>query len=178
MYDNVRCSLYCSLPRTDYGEIDPFLVAVRRPVRRGFPASSQPRRREVLVPYSILIVDDSELIRRFLRFVIEHNTEWQICGEAVNGEAAVEMVEELHPDMVILDFQMPVMNGLEAARRITRIAPKTTMVMFTMHDSPQLRQEAESVGIKDVISKSDGHIEHVIVSLKNVLASALKQAAA
>jgi DNA-binding NarL/FixJ family response regulator len=130
------------------------------------------------VPYSILIVDDSEIIRRFLRFVIEHNTEWQICGEAENGKAAIEMVEELHPDMVILDFQMPVMNGLEAARRITRIAPNTAMVMFTMHDSPQLRNEAQSVGIKDVISKSDGHIEHVIVSLRNVLDSVSSQPAA
>jgi len=130
------------------------------------------------VLYSVLIVDDSALIRRLLRFVIEHNTEWRVCGEAENGKMAVEMVEELHPDMVILDFQMPVMNGLEAARQITLIAPKTAMVMFTMHESPQLRNEAESVGIKDVISKSDGHLEYVIVSLRNVLGSALKQPAA
>ena len=123
------------------------------------------------MPYSILIVDDSELIRRLLRFVIEHNTEWRICGEAENGEVAVEMVEKLRPDMVILDFQMPVMNGLEAARQITLLAPKTAMVMFTMHNSEQLRNEAQSVGIKDVVSKSDGLVEQVIVSLRNVLRS-------
>jgi DNA-binding NarL/FixJ family response regulator len=130
------------------------------------------------LPYSILIVDDSELIRRLLRFVIEHNTEWQICGEAENGKVAVEMVEELHPDMVILDFQMPVMNGLEAARRITLLAPQTAMVMFTMHNSEQLRNQAQSVGIKDVISKSDGLVDHVIVSLRNVLGSIPHQPAA
>ena len=123
------------------------------------------------MPYSILIVDDSELIRRLLRFVIEHNTEWRICGEAENGEVAVEMVEKLRPDMVILDFQMPVMNGLQAARQITLLAPKTAMVMFTMHNSEQLRNEAQSVGIKDVVSKSDGLVEQVIVSLRNVLRS-------
>ena len=123
------------------------------------------------MPYSILIVDDSELIRRLLRFVIEHNTEWRICGEAENGEVAVEMVEKLRPDMVILDFQMPVMNGLEAARQIALLAPKTAMVMFTMHNSEQLRNEAQSVGIKDVVSKSDGLVEQVIVSLRNVLRS-------
>jgi DNA-binding NarL/FixJ family response regulator len=128
--------------------------------------------------YSILIVDDSELIRRYLRFVIEHNTEWQVCGEADNGEAAVEMVEERHPDMVILDFQMPVMNGLEAARRIAGLAPKTAMVMFTMHDSQQLRNEARAVGIRDVISKSDGHIERVIISLRNVLGSVTNRSVA
>ena len=128
--------------------------------------------------YSILIVDDSELIRRLLRFVIEHNTEWQICGEAENGKIAVEMVGELHPDMVILDFQMPVMNGLEAARRIALLAPKTAMVMFTMHNSEQLRNEAQSVGIKDVVSKSEGLVEQVIISLRNVLGATPNRPAA
>jgi len=130
------------------------------------------------VHYSILIVDDSELIRRLLRFVIEHNTEWQICGEAENGKIAVEMVGELHPDMVILDFQMPVMNGLEAARRIALLAPKTAMVMFTMHNSEQLRNEAQSVGIKDVVSKSEGLVEQVIISLRNVLGATPNRPAA
>ncbi len=128
--------------------------------------------------YSILIVDDSELIRHLLRFVIEHNTDWQICGEAENGQIAVDMVEELHPDMVILDFQMPVMNGLEAARRIAVLAPKTAMVMFTMHNSQQLRNQAEAAGIKGVVSKSDGLAEHLIVSLRNALRSLPNQPAA
>lgn len=128
--------------------------------------------------YSILIVDDSELIRHLLRFVIEHNTDWQICGEAENGKIAVEMVEELHPDMVILDFQMPVMNGLEAARRINLLAPKTAMVMFTMHNSQQLRNQAEAAGIKGVVSKSEGLTEDLIVSLRNALATIPTRSAA
>lgn len=72
----------------------------------------------------ILIVDDSPIIRRLLRFFIEHNTDWQVCGEAENGQIAVEKVAELKPHAVILDLSMPVMNGLDAAREITRIAPK------------------------------------------------------
>jgi DNA-binding NarL/FixJ family response regulator len=72
------------------------------------------------------------------------------------------MVEELHPDMVILDFQMPVMDGLEAARRITLLAPKTAMVMFTIHDSEQLRNEAQSAGIKHVVSKTEQLAEHLM----------------
>jgi YesN/AraC family two-component response regulator len=82
------------------------------------------------LPYTILLVDDSPMIRRLLRFLIEHNTDWHVCGEAENGKAAVEQVEQLHPDLVILDFQMPVMNGLEAAQQISQLAPNTAMVMF------------------------------------------------
>ena len=115
--------------------------------------------------YSILIVDDSALIRRLLRTCIEQNTDWQICGEAENGRIAVEKVEELHPDVVILDFQMPVMNGLEAARQITSVAPKTAMVMFTMHISKQLMQDARAAGVKDVVSKSDG-VAELLVALR------------
>jgi DNA-binding NarL/FixJ family response regulator len=118
--------------------------------------------------YSILIVDDSELIRHLLRSCIEENTEWQVCGEAENGQLAVEKVTELHPDVVILDFQMPVMNGIEAARQITHIAPNTAMVMFTMHDCEELRQDARAAGIRDVLSKSDHLGDHLLASLRNV----------
>jgi len=104
--------------------------------------------------YSILIVDDSELIRNLLRSCIEANTEWQVCGEAENGQLAVDKVEELHPDIVILDYQMPVMNGIEAARQITRLAPNTAMVMFTMHDSDRLTIEARQAQAQGLVLKS------------------------
>jgi DNA-binding NarL/FixJ family response regulator len=97
--------------------------------------------------YTILIVDDSTLIRRTLRSYIEQNSDWQVCGEAENGKVAVDKVQELNPDVVILDFQMPVMDGLETARRIASCAPNTAMVMVTMHDSEQLRKDAQAVGI-------------------------------
>ena len=121
--------------------------------------------------YSILIVDDSDLIRRLLRSCIEQNTDWQVCGEAENGKAAVQKVEKLHPDVVILDYQMPVMNGIEAARRISLIAPNTAMVMFTMHNCDELQQDARSAGIGDVLSKSDRLGDHLLASLRNVLGS-------
>ena len=68
------------------------------------------------MPYSVLIVDDSALIRHSLRSCLEQDPEWRVCGEAEDGKVAVEKVEELHPDVVILDLQMPVMDGLAAAR--------------------------------------------------------------
>jgi DNA-binding NarL/FixJ family response regulator len=118
----------------------------------------------------ILIADDSAPIRSMLRFFIEHSTDWLVCGEAENGRIAVESVPELKPDAVILDLSMPVMNGLDAAREITRIAPKVQMVLFTMHVSEQLRKDAEAAGIKVVISKSDTIGDHLLPSLRTLCA--------
>ena len=85
---------------------------------------------------------------------------------------AVEKVKDLHPDVVILDFQMPIMNGLEAARQIALLAPNTAMVMLTMYNSEQLSKEAQAAGIKELLSKSDGVTGHLIASLKSVAPNA------
>ncbi len=110
----------------------------------------------ILMSTTVLIVDDSPPIRRSLRAWFERRDGWEVCGEAENGAVAVERVKALNPDIVILDLSMPVMNGLEAARKISSIAPKTAMVLFTMHASEHLTNDARSAGIKYVISKLDG----------------------
>lgn len=117
----------------------------------------------------ILIVDDSALIRRSIRSFIELQTDWTVCGEAENGEVAVQKVSELNPTLVILDFQMPLMNGLEAARQISRNAPKVPMLTFTMHRSEQLETAAKAVGISCVVSKSGGKLDDLISSITNIL---------
>ena len=124
------------------------------------------------MPHRILIVDDNALIRRSIRDCIEQNTDWKVCGEADNGRLAIDQVQRLRPDAVILDWQMPEMNGLEAAREIHRIAPSTTMLMLTLHDFGSLRQEAHAVGIREVLSKTEQVSEKLITSLRNVRASA------
>jgi DNA-binding NarL/FixJ family response regulator len=118
--------------------------------------------------HTILIVDDNPIIRHSLRSCIEHNTNWIVCGEAENGELAIERVRELHPDVVLLDLQMPVMNGLEAARHIASVEPKATMLMLTMHNSDQLLQDAHAAGIQQVLSKSDGVADHLLASLRGI----------
>jgi two-component system, NarL family, response regulator NreC len=120
------------------------------------------------MPYTVLIVDDSALIRHALRSSVEQSGDWQVCGEAENGKVAVEKVKELHPDVVILDLQMPVMDGLEAAGQINLLAPNTTMLMFTMHNSEQLLRIAPTAGIREVLSKSDRLAEHLLASLKRL----------
>ena len=118
---------------------------------------------------TILIVDDSALIRRALRSSIEQNRSLSVCGEAENGKIGVERVKQLHPNTVILDLQMPVMNGLEAARQISKIAPNTTMLMYTMHYSEQLVKDAHAAGIQKVFSKSDGGPNQLVAWLSDSL---------
>ena len=119
--------------------------------------------------YRVLIVDDNATVRNLVRSSIERNREWEVCGEAENGRLAVEKVQQLHPDVVVLDLQMPVMNGLEAARQITRLLPNLAMVMLTMHNCAQLLKDAQAAGIKDVVSKSDGSLNDLLVSLRNIV---------
>lgn len=116
----------------------------------------------------ILIVDDNPTIRQCVRRCIEANTDWQVCDEAENGQIAIEKVIQHSPDVVILDFQMPVMNGLEAAREISRVSPQTAIFMFTMHESEQLAQAVKTVGIREVISKDGNITEHLIASLRGM----------
>jgi len=118
---------------------------------------------------TILIVDDSSILRHSIRACIEENSPWHVCGEAENGKIAVEKVMELRPDLVLLDLSMPVMNGLDASRRIASVSPRTIMVMFTMHKSLQLVKSAKSIGIKAVLCKSDGDLDHLIDSIKGYL---------
>ena len=118
---------------------------------------------------SVLIVDDSAVIRRCLRSSIEENESLYVCGEAENGKVAVEKVNELRPDTVILDLQMPMMNGLEAARKISKCAPNTVMLMYTMHRSGQLLKDAQAAGIQEVFSKTDGGPSHLLAWLRNTV---------
>jgi DNA-binding NarL/FixJ family response regulator len=120
--------------------------------------------------HTVLIVDDNTVIRSSLRSWIEGNADFQVCGEAENGMVAVQKVEEMHPDIVILDLQMPVMDGLEAARKISHIAPDTAMVMFTMHPSKELLKVAQAVGVRDVVSKTDQLSERLLVALRQICA--------
>ncbi|MGC2331396.1 MAG: response regulator transcription factor [Candidatus Acidiferrales bacterium] len=118
--------------------------------------------------YTVLIVDDNPYVRVALRDQLERNTPWRACGQAENGRVAVEKVKALRPDVVILDLQMPVMNGLEAVREIRAVAPSTEMIMFTMHNTEQLLKDARAAGIRNVVSKSVATGEHLLAVLRKL----------
>jgi DNA-binding NarL/FixJ family response regulator len=110
----------------------------------------------------ILVVDDHDIVRRGLKSVLTAHPGWEVCSEATNGRDAVERAQELNPDVVVMDISMPDMNGLEAARQIKRICPKTEIVILSVHYSDQLVREIVNVGAKSYILKSDAERDLVI----------------
>jgi DNA-binding NarL/FixJ family response regulator len=106
-------------------------------------------------PVRILVVDDSPLMRRCLRSLLEQQDHWRVCSEASNGQEAIDRVQQAAPDVIVLDFQMPKMNGLDAAKEIRRKAPNVPILMVTLHMSPQLEDQAKKVGIRGACDKGD-----------------------
>jgi DNA-binding NarL/FixJ family response regulator len=102
----------------------------------------------------ILIADDNPTVRRGLRTLIQHNQEWGVCGEAMDGRQAVERARELHPDVVLLDLVMPGMNGFEAARELANVEPDMQILLCTAQLSTYVVREAEKLGIQGAVSKS------------------------
>jgi two-component system NarL family sensor kinase len=118
----------------------------------------------------ILIADDHEMLRRGVRAMLEKVTEWEICGEAVDGRDAVKKASALRPDLVVLDISMPVLNGLAAVRQIVRNAPQTKILVFTVHDSDQAVKEIQAAGAHGYLSKS--HVsEDLLRVVKGLLES-------
>jgi len=115
----------------------------------------------------ILIVDDSPLVRQRLRDLLQQHPDWRVCGEAANGQDAITRAAELNPDVIVLDFLMPGMNGMQAAREIGKLIPDVPILMFTTYLSRQLVEEARNVGIRGAVAKSDAR--YVIDGLEALL---------
>ena len=104
----------------------------------------------------ILIVDDQAFVRAYLRTLFACREDWQICGEAADGQDAVLKVAELMPDVVILDLAMPVMNGAQAAKEIRQMASATKIILFSAHEAALFGGQ---VVADAVVSKSSGNTD-------------------
>ncbi len=107
------------------------------------------------MPKSIMIVDDSEMIRRSLRQLFSQNGDWTVCAEAIDGRDAVQKARYYHPDFIVLDFYMPNMDGIEAARELKHLIPTTSIVMLTAFKDRGLEEQAYDAGISWILAKSD-----------------------
>lgn len=101
----------------------------------------------------ILIADDNPHMRQVLRNLIEQNPDWQVCGEAADGQQAIQKAQQLSPDLVVMDFLMPGINGLEAAREINRTVPDVPILMCTMYLSRQLTEILKTAGCRGAVAK-------------------------
>ncbi len=106
------------------------------------------------MPTRILIADDNPSVRTALRHLLEASGEWEVI-DAENGQQAVAKAQELRPHVVLLDLVMPVMDGLTAARELSKLFPDLPLLMHTLHWSPQVEVEAQKVGVRKVIPKAD-----------------------
>ena len=103
-------------------------------------------------PKCILLVDDSAIVRLAVCRMFEANG-YRICGEAENGKEAIEKAEQLHPDLIVLDLSMPVMNGLEAAHILSRTMPAVPLILYSNYAGILRQEDARSAGISAVVSK-------------------------
>jgi DNA-binding NarL/FixJ family response regulator len=101
----------------------------------------------------ILIVDDNEPVRRGVFHLLTSETNWQVCGEASDGEEAVQRARVLHPDLILLDISMPRLNGLEVARLLRREIPRAKILIMSQHDSVQLLPQAIQAGAQGCVDK-------------------------
>ena len=104
----------------------------------------------------ILIADDRESMRTALKAMFVMRPHWEICGEAEDGREAVAKATELQPDVIVLDFRMPLSDGLQAASQISETMPATPIVMYTLYKTDELEVAAKLVGVRCVVAKEDG----------------------
>lgn len=101
----------------------------------------------------VVVADDHAFIRQGIRAIFEARG-WTVIAEASDGQQAIDLVQKLQPELVVLDISMPVLNGLQAAKAIRAAVPSTRIIVLSMHDSPQARQEALRAGAHGYVTKT------------------------
>lgn len=109
----------------------------------------------------ILLVDDHELVRRGIRSLLEAEEDFEVCAEASNGRAAVDLAEVLMPDVVVMDIGLPGLNGIEATRQIRKAARRTEILALSLHESEHFAREVLAAGARGYVFKSDAAHEVV-----------------
>jgi len=102
---------------------------------------------------SVLIADDHDMIRKALCELFASQKDFEVCAEAENGKEAVEMAQFFHPDLILLDLSMPVMNGIEAACELKQLMPMVPIIVFSEYGDVFTEREAHETGISAVVSK-------------------------
>lgn len=103
----------------------------------------------------ILIADDHEIVRRGVRDIVESHPGWEVCGEAADGQAALDLATSQQPDVAVLDVSLPILNGIVVTRRLRQESPQTNVLLFTMHDDDETVSGGLAAGARDYLLKSD-----------------------
>ena len=116
----------------------------------------------------ILIADDHEVVRAGVRGMLASEPDWEVCAEAEDGRRALALVVVLKPDLAVLDVAMPGLNGIDVARRLRRLLPKTGVLVLTMHHTASLVEDALDAGALGYVLKSDP-IDVLVSAVQHVL---------
>jgi DNA-binding NarL/FixJ family response regulator len=100
----------------------------------------------------VLVVEDSSVARGMIRTMLQ-TRDWTICGEADNGLAGLSQFETLKPDVVVVDFTMPGIDGIETARRMSKLDPAVPLILFTLFDTEKIDKAARAAGFCATVSK-------------------------
>ena len=101
----------------------------------------------------VLLADDHTVLREGIRALLNEEADMVVVGEAENGRWAVHLAHELHPDVVLMDIAMPLLNGLEATRQIKRDHPEISVLILTMHDNEEYVRQVLAVGAAGYVLK-------------------------
>ena len=107
------------------------------------------------MPKSVLVVDDNAAIRQALCRAFMSGPEFDVCGEAENGQEALEKAHALRPDLIVMDLSMPLMNGIDAARALKNLMPFVPVIIFSEYSDVFSEKEARSAGVSALVSKSE-----------------------
>ena len=116
----------------------------------------------------VLIVDDHAFVRRGVQSILESLPEWELCGQASDGLEAVHLVEELNPDVVLMDVSMPVMDGIQATRAVRATNSRTKIVLLTLHESVEVLRSGFRAGANGYLLKADAE-EELLKALRVVI---------
>jgi DNA-binding NarL/FixJ family response regulator len=115
----------------------------------------------------ILLADDHEIVRRGIRSLLESRGGWEICAEAADGLEAIRLALDEKPDIAIVDYSLPKLNGLEVVKQVRKVLPRIQVLMFTQHDSEDLLRDILRAGVRSFLLKSeaDEHLVQAITAL-------------
>jgi DNA-binding NarL/FixJ family response regulator len=124
----------------------------------------------MMAPKRILIADDHEVVRAGLRVILQAREGWEVVAEADNGKDAIALIVKNTPDVAIIDYALPLINGIEVTRSVKQRQLDTQILIFTMHDSDDLMRECFRAGARAFLLKSDARLE-IVPAVEALLAN-------
>ena len=107
----------------------------------------------------VIIIDDHAFVRRGVQAILQSFPEWELCGEAGSGRDAIALVNQVNPEVILMDVTMPGMNGIDATRIIRQSHPRVKIVLLTLHESSEILRSGFQAGANGYLLKTDAEDE-------------------